>query len=411
VEGFLKRKRKLDVIAFFWTLVLGFGAGTRRDVSSLRRAYERVTGRTWAPSSFYDRFNPELVKFLKAALEHALASFQLAWGLADDLASVFRDVILADATVLKLPFGLRGAFPGCRTNSSPAAAKLHAVLSVRGKGKSTVAITSERTSELGKLRIGPWVKDRLLLFDLGYFRFQLFSRIRRNGGFFVTRLRAGTNPIIVKLHRQVRGNAIDVEGKKLKDVIRRLKREVLDAEVEAVFQRRSYDGRQHSTRERYRFIAIRNPHTGEHHTFVTNVPPDLLSAEAVAASYRARWALELLFAELKTGYRMTHLSSERKVVVEALIYAAILSLVASRKLLQLLTAQDRKARMTVGRWWRLLSMAAQEILMTLLLPARIAGSIMRSLIRTLLHELQDPHRDPCPFLLDALKHQRGYGAA
>ena len=24
VEGFLKRKRKLDVIAFFWTLVLGF---------------------------------------------------------------------------------------------------------------------------------------------------------------------------------------------------------------------------------------------------------------------------------------------------------------------------------------------------------------------------------------------------
>jgi hypothetical protein len=67
--------------------------------------------------------------------------------------------------------------------------------------------------------------------------------------------------------------------------------------------------------------------------------------------------------------------------------------------------------MTVGRWWRLLSMAAQEILMTLLLPARIAGSSMRSLIRTLLHELQDPHRDRCPLLLDALKHQRGYGVA
>lgn len=36
----------------------------------------------------------------------------LAWGLADDLASVFQDVILADATVLKLPFGLRGSSGG-----------------------------------------------------------------------------------------------------------------------------------------------------------------------------------------------------------------------------------------------------------------------------------------------------------
>lgn len=408
LEGFLKRQRKLNVVAFFWTLVLGFGAGPKRDVWSLRRCYQRTTGSTWAPSSFYDRFNAGLVKFLKAALEHALESFQLAWGMGEDLASTFRDVVIADATVMKLPFGLRSAFPGSRTNSSPAAAKLHTVLSVKGKGKSTVAVTSERISELKKLKIGPWVKDRLLLFDLGYFRYQLFSRIRRNGGFFVTRLRADTNPLLVTLYRQVRGNSIEVEGRKLKEVIRRLKREVLDAEVEAEFQRQLYDGRRRTVRERYRFVAIRDPHTHKYHTFVTNVPPDLLAAEAVAACYRARWALELLFSELKSGYRITHLSSERKVVVEALIYAAILSLVASRRLLWLLAAQDRKARMTAGRWWRLLSMYAQELLLILLRPARIVAPNTRDLVRTLLHELEDPHRDRCPLLSEALGYHQGY---
>jgi hypothetical protein len=235
--------------------------------------------------------------------------------------------------------------------------------------------------------------------------------MNRDGGFFVTRLRAGTNPIIVKLHRQVRGNAIDVEGKKLKDVIGKLKREVLDAELEAVFQRRSYDGLERTVRERYRFLAIRDPHSDEYHTFVTNVSPDVLTAEAVAASYRARWALELLFMELKTGYRMKQLSSERKMVVEALIYAAVLSLVVSRRLLRALSARDRKARVTPGRWWRLLSMYAQELLLILVQPARIAAFSTRNLVRTFLHELEDPHRSRCPLLLDSLRYQRGYARA
>lgn len=411
LEGFQKRRRKLNVVAFFWTLVLGFGAGVRRDVSSLRRSYERTTGSTWAPSSFYDRFNAGLVRFLKAALARALEDFQLGWGMVDGLASAFRDVVLVDATVMTLHFGLRSAFPGSRTNSSPAAAKLHTVLSVKGKGKSTIAVTSECTSELKKLQIGPWVKDRLLLFDLGYFRYQLFSRIDRNGGFFVTRLRADTNPLIVKLNRPVRGNSIDVEGRKLKEVLRRLKREVLDAELEAEVQRRPYDGRRRTVREQYRFVAIRDPDTQKYHTFVTNVPEALLSAEAVAACYRARWVVELLFSELKSGYRMTELSSEKRVVVEALIYAAILSLVASRRLLRLLANRDRKARMTAGRWWKLFSMYAQDLLVILVLPARLAAAYTENLIRTLLHELEDPHLKRCPLLLDALRYQRGYARA
>ncbi len=37
--GFVIRQRKVKPVAFFWTLVLGFGIGSVRKVSGLRRAY------------------------------------------------------------------------------------------------------------------------------------------------------------------------------------------------------------------------------------------------------------------------------------------------------------------------------------------------------------------------------------
>jgi len=41
--GLTKRKRKVQVHALFWTLVLGFGSGRERSIAGLRRAYQRAT--------------------------------------------------------------------------------------------------------------------------------------------------------------------------------------------------------------------------------------------------------------------------------------------------------------------------------------------------------------------------------
>lgn len=73
------------------------------------------------------------------------------------------------------------------------------------------------------MRIGSWVKDNILLFDLGYFKYELFSKIRRNDGYFVSRLKQSANPTIVSVLRAHRGNTIDLAGKKLKDILPRQK--------------------------------------------------------------------------------------------------------------------------------------------------------------------------------------------
>ena len=53
--GFVQRVGKINPFVFVWSLVLGFGAGSERTVSSLRRGFQRASGRKLVPSSFYDR--------------------------------------------------------------------------------------------------------------------------------------------------------------------------------------------------------------------------------------------------------------------------------------------------------------------------------------------------------------------
>src|SRR5512133_4393002 len=99
-------------------------------------------------------------------------------------------------------------------------------------GPRSVAVTGERVSERRRLGIGPWVAGRLLLFDLGFFKWQLFARIHEHHGFFVSRLRDDVNPMIVAENRRWRGASRKLVGRRLRDVKEGLAREVIDVLVE-----------------------------------------------------------------------------------------------------------------------------------------------------------------------------------
>ena len=66
-SGAMRRRRKVDS-AMFWCVVLGFGTGSERTLAGLRRSYERATGKSLVPSSFYDRFTPGLARMFRAVL-------------------------------------------------------------------------------------------------------------------------------------------------------------------------------------------------------------------------------------------------------------------------------------------------------------------------------------------------------
>ena len=149
-SGAVRRRRKVDASAMLWSVLLGFGTGRERTLAGLRRTYERVTGKSLVPSSFYDRFTTELARMFRAVLQELmtkLAGNDVRYGgVLKDL----RDVLVADATVVKLHALLARRFPGTRKNSSPAAAKLHLVMSARGGGAHKVTATSPPTSPIAR---------------------------------------------------------------------------------------------------------------------------------------------------------------------------------------------------------------------------------------------------------------------
>lgn len=331
--GVLKRSRKVNPVALFWTLVLGFGIGKRRDIASLRRAYEGATGTILSASSFYDRFSAALVAFFQNACDYVLAqTYADAQPLKGALAA-FRDVLIADATVLRLHDLLKTTYAACRTNHTQAAAKLHVVLSVLGVSEQRVKLTEERTRESKVWTIGEWVKGRLLLFDLGFFKYALFDRIDRFGGFFISRLKGLCNPIIVAVHC---GQGETLIGQQLKTVLTFIRRDILDVEVEVTYKKRIYKGTRKTVTRRFRIVGVKDPFTKAYHLYITNIPVEVLSAMAVAQTYSARWLVELIFKQLKSFYQLEGFPSTNPHVVHALIYSAILTMIASRRIEQAL---------------------------------------------------------------------------
>lgn len=391
-SGLCRRERKIRAAALVWALVLGFAGGRGRTLAGLRRAYQETTRTRLVPSAFYDRFTPQLVHMLKMVVGALLAKVAAPGrALAGPLAA-FRDLIITDATVIRLHALLERAFPACRTNHTKAALKLHTVMSATGAGPRSIKITSERVHDGPVFRVGAWVRDRLLVFDLAYFRFQLFSCIDRNGGYFIVRLKKSANPTVVALNRRWRGRSVPILGRRVSEFIERLQRRALDAIVEVGFKRRVYGGVRHQASQRFRLVGVRDPATREHHLYLTNIPPEKLTPEDVAQVYAARWVVELFFRELKAHFRLEDMPSRKRHIVEALLYVAIIAFIVSRRLLAIVRKKLHADtdRVPDERWAILFARAARDVLRILLWPRRHAAPIARSLEAFLLHEAVTP---------------------
>jgi putative transposase len=353
--GFVERERKVKPVAFLWVLVLHFGTRLTRRLAELKKGYDACAGlATITYPGWYFRFTPELSKFLKRCLEHALGELAHEPGRElDPKLAAFEDIFIKDSTVVRLHASLATKWPATRSRKIAAGVKVDTLVSVRANGPKTLALVGERTPEVKLLRVGPWVKNRILLADLGFYSHRLFVKIEENGGSFVSRTKTGADPLFVRSLQVHRGRAIDLEGKRLSEVLPRLERDVLDAEVELSFKRRIYNGRRAGDTARFRLVAVWDETHREYHTYLTNIGPAILSAEEVASLYRMRWEIELTFKELKSQYALDAFRTENANVVEALIWAALLTLVASRRLYNLVRARappELRPRYTPMMW-------------------------------------------------------------
>jgi IS4 transposase len=392
--GLIKRERKIDPVIIFWVLAIGYGSFLQRTLASLKRNYETASNRVLSDSSWYYRFTPELVVFLRECVARGLEYLaQEPSRTLNERLSPFEDVLIQDSTIVRLHEKLSKIWPATRSLKVAAGVKVAVLTSAIASGPKSVALFAESTNDLKTLRIGPWIRDRILLIDLGFYKYQMFTRIKENGGYFVSRLKSNANPLIIEANRVYRGRSIDVRGKHLQEVLKNLKRQVLDVEVEVEFNRRAYRGKEKKNNGRFRLVAVYNEDEDKYHLYITNLSPDLLEPEEVARLYGARWEVEILFKELKSKYALDVVPTSNPQVIEAFIWIAVLSLLISRRIYTIIRRLNPKAKMvrfTQLRWSTIFSEKSSYILTDVLRYLGLDISFSTSL-EVSLSEALDPH--------------------
>ena len=249
--------------------------------------------------------------------------------------AAFKELLAIDSRVICLHDLLADTFAATRTSSTRAAAELHVVANVLDGSARRVKLTGERTSDVGPWRrVEDWVRGRLLRFDLGYYRSHLFDRIDAHGGSFLTRTKSTFNPTLVAVNRAWRGRSIDVVGQRLGEVLPRLQREVLDAEVQVGFEERPYNGKTRGRQKTrtFRLVAVRDEKSSQYHVYLTNVPAETAPARDITRTYVLRWQVEILFKALKTHGRLDQLPISKRAVVECLVGSSVLAALVSQRL-------------------------------------------------------------------------------
>jgi len=385
----VERHRTLDVTMFVWTLIAGFAAGGEaRSIAAYRRSYNIVTGHGLCPSSFYDRFTEDVADLLGDLLEHAVEEVAVPHHLSPAFER-FRDVVAVDATIVRLHRFL-SAFPA--THEGVSGLQLYLVHHVTEQSVISAEITDERTHESTLFKTGTWMRGRLFLLDLGFFKYRRFALIDENDGFFVSRLKRSANPLITEELKEWRGRAIPLVGKRVFDVVDRLDREEIDVTVEVSVERRPYDGNQSVTPKEFRVVGVRDEDADDgYRLYITNLPSEEFKLGEVNALYRARWSVELLFRELKSRYELGAFQSEKEHIVRIQVLAALLTLVVSRALLRVFVdqANERQDGTTfpAERWATTFRSVAQLVLLEI---AAGYGYLRPNLAEFLYREAQQP---------------------
>ncbi|MBC7542789.1 MAG: transposase, partial [Candidatus Sericytochromatia bacterium] len=220
-----------------------------------------------------------------------------------------------------------------------------------------------------------------------------------HGGYFLTRLKESFHPTIADSNLTHRGAAVPIAGRPLREVLPRLKRAVLDVMIAVPVSRKGQPGpipllgHQKEIRA-WRVVGLRNDETGAYHLYLTNIPPDWLTAEQVGAAYGARWEIERLFAEFKGPYDLGSWKVTKEETMLAHVYGVLIAWAVSRRLRAAVIGIDDRTDVLsaslaapLQRWAHVLLHHIRD-LATVVTQRRPP----RHLIDLLRHEVRDPNR-------------------
>ena len=340
-SGCVKRERKFSGSTLLSTLVLTMAQNPRPKPRDYQSTAAQL-GVNVTENAIAQRFTPELLKFLEAALKRMLSHVLTADAPPIKLVGRFTQLVIGDSTTITLPDEYAEQFPGCGGShgSGKAAMKIQVLWDLR-HGRLQMLLEPGRASDAkSPITEVPSPAGSLSIFDLGYFSLERFERVGRAKSYWLSRLQHGTavcdvagNPLVLQefLADSVKCGVVDVRvrlgGKRLPC---RLLAVRVSPEIAARRRQKAREkARDHGREPSQEYLDIQ-----QWTIFVTNCPRSLLRWKEIVVLYRARWQIERLFKLWKSFNRLADCDAAAPAVQQlSEVYARLMAVIIQHGIL------------------------------------------------------------------------------
>lgn len=359
-SGALQRKRLLHPVLMLEAMLATVATTGGRLADGLRYL-EFQHGVKVNRSSFYKRMNTTFAKFVDDVMNRVISmQVILEHPELQGKLTGLRDLWAYDSTTVSLRRALAGVF-AVGEESERAAVKLHAGLSLRTRAVIRPRLTASKVSDPDGIDLGTDLEDVLVLLDRGYSRHRLFESITAGGGFYLTRLKTSTNPLITMVAQGRAGDASPT-GATLDDALEANLLSMdgnVDIDVELSLEKRA----EHQCLAA-RVVGVQvtdEEGATEVWWYLTNLPRNSYSPGMIMELYRLRWQVELLWKTLKGRFRLDDVEALTEHNVRVIMESAVLAYFLSLGMMHATTTQKEREKLTVGRAALLFPFAVQYL--------------------------------------------------
>lgn len=332
---FVERRSKIDGQNFTQIMVFGCMKNPHSSLGDLVKVGDKLEIDITIPG-LDQRINPEAVGMLMEILQRSIQELSGQERLDIEVLKPFSAVYLLDSTQVALPDTLSRLFPGSGGDGPAASMKIQLSYDyVRGELSAlrfTAGIAPDQNCELHLEQAHP---GSLHLFDLGYFKQQVFAKLDHQGSYFISRFEHQTalytdeaEPIRLELLdylQKVNGDRLETRlqmGRLVHLPVRILFQRLPLAVVEERRRKAIDQMKDKGKRPSETYLKLL-----EWQFFITNIPPERLSFDQILLLYRVRWQVELVFKLWKSQANLDGLGNWRVDRVLVHLYARLIGLV------------------------------------------------------------------------------------
>lgn len=378
---------KIQQPNFIAALVCGIPSqdGRTKSLSGLRKTVGECTKHLLSRSAFWERMaSRRLTKHLLILLGSLISELRVGLDVGTEILQSLgvTKVVMHDSSSFTLPDVASGEFPAPRNNVIPAAMKVHLLFDLFRATSQWFEITPATTHDRKGFPPLELLKGALIIFDLGYWDFQLFKDMISMGVLFLSRVKANAKIKVVDVVEGASRTCIgfDLHSGRLDG----FRGEIVELIGQFIIPK---------TREVFQTRIIGFWCTDDHsyHWYATNLK---IAASIIYPLYRLRWQLELVWKSWKSIFHLDEITSADQNIVFNLALAGMCAGLLAGALSVVVVNEapkEKQVSFSLQRAASFLLRIARELYNHIMTPLRSGKTKLMEMMALFKDELIDPN--------------------